>query len=99
MSESFRKPGSFDEAVVVYGTALCGFCSMAKMLLQRRGIAYAWVDVSSDPEARLWLAEESGQRTVPQIFIHSRSVGGFTELRALDSQGDLQARVDAAPES
>lgn len=95
MSQPFELPSHYEEPVVVYGTSLCGFCSMAKMLLQRRGIAFAWVDVGSNPEARAWLQEASGQRTVPQIFIKERSIGGFSELRALDAEGGLLEMVQA----
>lgn len=89
MSESFVRPDGVDERVVVYGTATCGYCMMAKLLLKRRGIAYAWINVGSNPSARAWLQEASGQRTVPQIFIDGRSVGGFSELSALDAEGGL----------
>lgn len=86
---SFSKPEDFQEPVVVYGTPICGFCRMAKRLLTQREISFAWVDVSGDGDARSWLQEASGQRTVPQVFIHGRSIGGFSELSALDASGEL----------
>ena len=68
----------------------CGFCRMAKRLLGSRGIRFATHDVTGDSEGRRWLMERSGQRTVPQIFIHGRSVGGYQELAQLDRTGGLR---------
>jgi len=82
--------------VVVYSTRLCGFCTRAKMLLDEEAIPYREVDVSDDPEERAVLVERSGGlRTVPQIFIGSEHVGGFTELRALQRSGDLDGLLAA----
>lgn len=90
---SFSLPKDFKEPVVVYGTPICGFCRMAKRLLTQREIAFAWVDVSGDASARAWLQEASGQRTVPQVFIKQQSIGGFSELSALDASGQLESLV------
>jgi glutaredoxin 3 len=76
--------------VVVYLTPICPYCRMATRLLRARGIAFESVDVSGDGAARAWLREVTGQHTVPQIFIHGESVGGYTELAALDAAGDLE---------
>lgn len=95
MSIESLKPEQMDRSVVVYGTRLCGFCTLAKSLLEKRGIAYAWVDVSGQAPLRTWLQETSGQRTVPQVFIHGRSIGGYQELRGLDSSGELAGLVEA----
>lgn len=81
--------------VRVYTTRICTYCFAAKRLLGRKGIEYEEIDVSHDAEARRWLVETSGQRTVPQIFIGDRSIGGFTELRALDRSGELDALLTA----
>lgn len=93
---SFSTPKEFQESVVVYGTPICGFCRMAKRLLTQREIPFAWVDVSGDASARAWLQEASGQRTVPQVFIHARSIGGFSELSALDASGELETLLTQA---
>lgn len=63
---------------------------MAKQLLQARGIPFETFDVSGNEEARAWLRVNTGQHTVPQIFIRQESVGGYTELAALDAAGGLQ---------
>ena len=75
--------------VKIYTTSLCGYCIMAKRLLLSRGIAFEEINASSDPALRSWLVEQSGQSTVPQIFIDGVSIGGYTELSALDRQGTL----------
>jgi len=75
--------------VRIYVTSRCGYCVMAKRLLESREIAYEAIDVSTDNDRRRWLVEASGQRTVPQIFIGDKSIGGYQELSALDRSGDL----------
>jgi glutaredoxin 3 len=79
--------------VTVYTTTMCGYCVAAKRLLSARKIAYREVDVSGDREKRAWLVRASGQRTVPQIFIGDESIGGYTELAALDGSGELAKKV------
>ena len=88
---AFRRPEELDAHVVVYTTPWCGYCRAAKRLLQARGIDFVEIDVRGDGEARTWLQHASGQHTVPQIFIGGRSVGGYTELAALDDEGELVA--------
>ena len=80
--------------VKVYTSQFCGYCIMAKRLLKSRGIEFEEINVShqtmeEQQRLREWLIEASGQRTVPQIFIHDVSIGGFTELSALDRQNKL----------
>lgn len=85
----FRTPAQVDAAVVLYVTETCGYCRMAESLLKRRAIAFVAVDVTELPEARSWLIEHTGRRTVPQIFVKGRSIGGFVELAAMDRSGAL----------
>lgn len=73
--------------VVVYRTRYCAYCMLATRLLSAVGVAFREVDVSGDPERRRWLARESGQHTVPQIFVGERSIGGYSELRELLQSG------------
>ena len=88
-SRSFPLPEAFETDVVVYLTPWCPYCMMARRLLDARGTRYEVHDVTGNEEARDWLRDASGQRTVPQIFIGGRSIGGFQELAALDEQGGL----------
>jgi len=83
-------------AVTIYTTRVCGYCIAAKRLMKDRGIAYEEIDVSGDDEKRAWLVQETGRRTVPQIFIGGRSIGGYEELAKLDRDGELDAMVRAA---
>jgi glutaredoxin 3 len=62
---------------------------MATRLLESRGLPFRIFDVSGNNEAREWLRTNTGQHTVPQIFIQQRSIGGYTELAALDAAGEL----------
>ena len=83
--------------VKVYVTDYCPYCTRAKSLLQRRGIAYEEIDVRGDAEKRTWLVQTTGRRTVPQIFIGGVPVGGSDELHELDRRGELMAMVNGAP--
>jgi glutaredoxin 3 len=82
--------------VVVYTTSYCPYCTAAKGLLDRKGIAYTEVDVTGDIDERLRLVERSGgRRTVPQIFIDGESIGGYDELVELDRAGRLDTVLAA----
>ncbi len=75
--------------IVIYETALCGFCSAAKRLLDRKEVEYRTIRVDLDTDQRQKMMELSGRRTVPQIFIEEHHVGGFDDLAELDSTGEL----------
>jgi glutaredoxin 3 len=79
--------------VTIYTTRLCGYCIAAKRLLAARGIPYEEIDVTSNNEKRAWLAQATGRRKVPQIFIGSEAIGGYDELAAMDRAGGLRERV------
>ncbi|MDP1925251.1 MAG: glutaredoxin domain-containing protein [Thiobacillus sp.] len=67
----------------------CAYCAQAKQLLQRKGLAYEEIDLGSDPDIEANLTAQIGFRTVPQIFINERFVGGFTDLAKLSALGEL----------
>jgi glutaredoxin 3 len=90
------RPEEIEAPVVLYTTPWCGYCRAALALLRSRGIEHVEVDVLGNHAARDWLAEISGQTTVPQVFVRGRSIGGYTELAALDYSGDLD-RLLATP--
>ena len=75
--------------VTVYTGSFCGSCLQVTSLLTRRGIAYSEVSVEDDPGLREKLLERSGRRTLPQVFVGERYIGGADELRALDASGEL----------
>ena len=75
--------------VKIYTTPYCAFCVRAKRLLDRKKVPYEEIDVAGDDEARLRLMQRTGRRTVPQIFIGERHVGGSDDLHALEARGEL----------
>lgn len=75
--------------VKIYTTPYCGFCVRAKRLLEKKKIPYEEIDVAGDDEMRMKLVEQTGRRTVPQIFIGDRHVGGSDDLYALEEKGEL----------
>lgn len=75
--------------VTVYGTGNCPFCVMAKRLLAGKGVQPAEIDVGADRARLAEMMTRSGRRTVPQIFIGERHIGGYDDLLALDRQGQL----------
>ena len=80
--------------VTIYTRAMCGYCSAAKRLLEKKGVAYTEHDASFSPELRQEMVERSGGgRTFPQIFIDGRPIGGSDELHALDAAGRLDAML------
>jgi glutaredoxin 3 len=79
--------------VVLYTTRVCPYCIAAKRLLAQRGIPYEEIDVSHDDAKRVWLAQVTGRRTVPQIFIGGEAIGGYDDLVVLDKAGRLPGRA------
>ena len=77
-------------SVTMYSTGWCGYCARARALFERKGVAIHEIDVDSAPNARTEMIERSGgRRTVPQIFIGDRHVGGADDLDELDRRGEL----------
>lgn len=82
--------------VEIYTTPICPYCHAAKRLLQKKGIAFAEIDVSRDPALREAMIQRAhGRRTVPQIFVGEVHVGGCDDLYALDSAGKLDPLLAA----
>lgn len=77
--------------VIVYSSAHCPYCVMAKQLLERKGVAYTEIRVDLHPEKRQEMMTKSRQRTVPQIFINNKAIGGYTDLVALDRAKQLDS--------
>ncbi|MFN4883062.1 MAG: glutaredoxin 3 [Burkholderiales bacterium] len=76
--------------VVMYSTAVCPYCQRAEMLLKQRGVTeIEKIRIDLDPAQRDAMMQKTGRRTVPQIYIGERHVGGFDDLAALDRQGAL----------
>ena len=78
--------------IEVYSSLWCPFCSRAKALLNRKGVAYEEIDVDRDPNLRQQMMQRAGgRRTVPQIFIDGRHIGGSDDLADLERAGELDA--------
>jgi glutaredoxin 3 len=88
-----RKPTTREmstQTVLVYSSPFCGYCAAAKALLASKGIAYTEIDVLVEPDRRREMVARSGGRTtVPQVFVGDTHIGGYDDLAALDSQGEL----------
>jgi len=82
--------------VEIYIKPTCGFCHMAKRLLDSKGIGYAEVDILAHPGRRAEMIQRAnGRSTVPQIFVDGTHVGGCDELFALERGGKLDALLAA----
>jgi len=80
--------------IEVYSGGYCPYCLRAKSLLKQRGLEFTEYDVQADPKKRDEMLQRSnGARTIPQIFINDRHVGGCDELYALDKKGELESWV------
>ena len=83
--------------IVMYATAVCPFCLMAERLLKSKGVAeIEKIRVDLEPARRDEMMQRTGRRTVPQIYVGERHVGGYDDLAALDRAGGLDPLL-AAP--
>ncbi len=83
--------------VLMYCTAACPFCQAAERLLLQKGVAIDKIRVDLEPARRAEMTQKSGgRRTVPQIWIGSRYVGGCDDLYALERQGKLDPLLEAS---
>jgi len=75
--------------VNVYTSRTCFFCVQAKSLLAAKGLQYSEQSIDGNPALRREMMEKSGRRTVPQIWIGNRHIGGCDDLEALERSGEL----------
>jgi glutaredoxin 3 len=84
------------QPVEIYTSPLCGFCHAAKRLLTTKGVDFAEIDLSREPDRRSeMLSRAGGRHTVPQIFVGETHVGGCDELYALERAGKLDPLLEA----
>ena len=81
--------------VLMYATAACPFCQSAERLLLAKGAQIDKIRVDLQPERRAEMQKKSGRRTVPQIWIGERHVGGCDDLYALEREGKLDPLLKA----
>jgi glutaredoxin 3 len=78
--------------ILMYSTRVCPYCIRAEQLLAKKGISADQIEkirVDDHPEQRAEMMRITGRRTVPQIFIGDRHIGGFDDMAALDAAGEL----------
>ena len=83
-------------AITVYLAGWCPYCQRARQLLTNKGVVFSEIDVDADAAFRREMIARSGRRTVPQIFIGERHVGGCDDLFALDGSGELDRLIQGA---
>ncbi len=79
----------------MYSTRYCLYCDMAERLLQRKGAGVEKILIDENPDARREMMEMTDRRSVPQIFINGRHVGGYDDLKQLDESGMLTTLLQA----
>ena len=79
----------------VYTTEPCPYCAQAKGLLRSRGLEFAEINLSKDPEGRAELARRTGMMTFPQVLVDEHLIGGFNETRAAVRSGRLDELLAA----
>ncbi len=75
--------------ILIYSANLCPYCTMAKKLLERKGLEYSEINIDSKPGLREEMMKKTQRRTVPQIYIGDYHVGGFNELYILEQNKQL----------
>ena len=82
--------------ILMYATGVCPFCVMAERLLRAKGVAdIEKIRVDLEPQRRQEMMQRTGRRTVPQIYVGERHVGGYDDLAALDRAGGLDPLLAA----
>ena len=82
-------------SVIMYATAVCPYCINAERLLRNEGVVdIQKIRVDLDPQQRAEMMRKTGRRTVPQIYIGDRYIGGFDELHALKMAGELDKLLE-----
>ncbi len=81
--------------VTIYTTTYCPYCVRAKDLLKRKGASFKEINAEDDVVREAMVEKAGGRRTVPQIFIGEKHVGGCDDLYALDKDGKLDALLAA----
>jgi len=76
--------------MIIYSSYNCGYCDLAKKLLNEKGISFKEINIQVEIEKRDEMLQKSnGRRTVPQIFYKDLHIGGYQELKKLDLSGKL----------
>ncbi|QJC27878.1 glutaredoxin 3 [Anaplasma platys] len=76
--------------ILIYTKIPCPYCTKAKALFNKKSVPFREIDVTNDPDAHREMVERSSRKTVPQIFIDGKSIGGCDDLYALYESGELE---------
>jgi glutaredoxin 3 len=91
INQEIDYPDTMQKEVIIYTTSYCPYCRAAKALLETKGVTFTEIDVEGNNEKRHWLAEVTGRKTVPQIFIDNKPYGGFDDISKLDEEEQLDS--------
>jgi glutaredoxin 3 len=81
--------------VVMYTKSWCPYCERARALLKAKGVSFEEIDIESNPGQQQEMIRRAGRRTVPQIFIGTRHIGGSDDIHELDAAGGLDPLLHA----
>jgi glutaredoxin 3 len=79
--------------VVMYSKDPCPYCVNAKRFLDNKGVAYELIDLTNQPDKMAAIKDSSGWRTFPIIMINGKVIGGYTDMKALEEEGKLDAML------
>ena len=83
-----------NKEIIIYTSKYCSYCNKAKSLLKNKDVKFQEVDITDNQEIRLDVMQKSGgKKTVPQIFISGKHIGGFDDLKLLDDSGALNDMI------
>jgi glutaredoxin 3 len=85
--------------VVMYTTSWCPYCRAAKSLLAAKKVDFTEIDVTDEPKLRLEMERLSGRRTVPQIFVGGKPIGGYDDALSLEASGELDKLLNETAET
>jgi glutaredoxin 3 len=75
--------------VLIYSKEGCSYCAMAKSLLDQKNIKYEIIELGNNQDLFTKLVNQTGQKTVPYVFIDDKFIGGYQDLKGLDDSGNL----------
>ena len=77
--------------IKIYTSNYCAYCSAAKHLLESKDYDFEEINMEGNQELMIEIMQKSGQRTVPQIFVGEKSIGGYQELLASTASGEFDS--------
>ena len=85
---------NYKTEIIIYTRPWCGYCSAAKELLTKKGFLYKEINVEENEGQLNIMIERSGRKTVPQIFIGKKPIGGYSEIKNLEVSGKLDGLLN-----